>query len=138
MAYVYEALLLIDEIRKSDEMKAEVERCEQKTRDCFTAVCAFFDTEDYKKLLRIRNNVGFHYDAKLGERAVKEIAEKFPEDTSSMTLGSDPLDWYFQLGDKATERVVVRHIFGVAEGADIGKESRRDRRQDIRYVGKSG
>jgi hypothetical protein len=36
---------------------------------------------------------------------------------------SDPLDWYFQLGDKATERVVVRHIFGVAEGADIGKES---------------
>ena len=123
MAYAYEALLLVDEIRKSDEMRAEVEKCEQKTRDGFTAVCAFFDTEDYKKLLRIRNNVGFHYDTKLGERAIKEIAKKVPEDMSSMTLGNDPLDWYFQLGDKATERVVVRHIFGVAEGADIGKES---------------
>jgi len=123
MAYAHEALLLIDKIRTSDEMKAEVEKCEQKTRDCFTAVCKFFDTEDYKKLLRIRNNVGFHYDAKLGERAIKEIVENLPEDMSSMTLGSDPLDWYFELGDKATERVVVRHIFGLPEGADIGKES---------------
>ena len=51
-----------------------------------------------------------------------EIAEIFPEDMSSMTLGREPLDWYFQLGDKVTERVVVRHIFGNVEGADITKD----------------
>ena len=45
------------------------------------------------------------------------LAEKFPEDTSSMTLGNEPLDWYFELGDKATERVVVRHMFGVVKRA---------------------
>jgi hypothetical protein len=89
----------------------------------FTKVCAFLETPDYKKLIRIRNNVGFHYDAKLAERAVKEIAEKLPEDRSSMTLGQDPLERYFQLGDKVTERIVVRHIFEVAEGEDVTKES---------------
>lgn len=123
MAYVYEALLIIQEIAKDPALKAEVEKCEKKTQDSFATVCAFLETSDFKKLLRIRNNVGFHYDAKLAERAVKEIAEKLPEDMSSMTLGQDPLDWYFQLGDKVTERIVVRHVFEVAEGADIAKES---------------
>jgi hypothetical protein len=123
MAYVYEALLIIQELKKDADLTAEVEKCEKKTSDSFATVCAFLETPDYKRLLRIRNNVGFHYDAKLAERSVRQIAEKLPEDTSSMTLGQDPLDWYFQLGDKVTERIVVRHIFEVPEGADIAKES---------------
>jgi hypothetical protein len=71
----------------------------------------------------VRNNAGLHYDPKLSERAVNEIAEKYPGDTSSMSLGNDRLDWYFHLGDKVSERIVVRYIFELPEGAGIGKGS---------------
>ncbi|TFV48278.1 hypothetical protein [Bradyrhizobium niftali] len=123
MADVYEALLLIEIIRKDEALKAEIAKCEDKTRACFDEVCKFFDTDDYKKLIRIRNNVGFHYDVKLAGRGLKEIADKIPDDSSKMSLGSDTLDWYFQLGDKVTDRIVVRHIFEVPEGADASEES---------------
>lgn len=123
MAYVFEALLIIDMMRKDDVLKAEVAKCEDKTRACFEEICKFFDTDDYQKLLRIRNNVGFHYDAKLAGRVLREIADKFPEDSSKMSLCSDTLDWYFQLGDKVTERIVVRPIFEVPEEADASAES---------------
>src|SRR5262249_35800605 len=58
MAYVYEALLIIEEMRKNDTAKAAIERCDTRTQAVFSRVCAFFDTEDHGKLLRIRNNVG--------------------------------------------------------------------------------
>jgi hypothetical protein len=41
----------------------------------------------------------------------------------NVTLGHDPLDWYFELADRVHEKVVVRYIFEVPKGADIGKES---------------
>lgn len=123
MAQVFEALSIIAEIRNSDVLRAEVEKCEKRTQDCFDKVCKFLTSSDYQKLLRVRNNVGFHYDGKLAERSVKELAEKFPEDTSSMSIGSDPLDWYFELGDKVTERIVIRHIFQIPEREDAKKES---------------
>ena len=89
MSYVYEALEVIKEIRDSQALTAEVEKCAEKTRACFATVKVFLDTDDYKKLLRLRNNAGFqNTTCKLAERAVKEIAADFPERTSSpMTLG---------------------------------------------------
>ena len=86
MSYVYEALELIKEIRDSAALMAEVVKCAKQTQDRFAAVKAFIDTDDYKKLLRLRNNAGFHYDAKLGDRAVKEIAAEFPDNSSPITL----------------------------------------------------
>jgi hypothetical protein len=123
MSYVYEALELIKEIRDSKTLMDEVERCSKNTRDCFATVRAFLDTDDYKKLIRLRNNIGFHYDAKLADRAVKEIAADFPEDSSPMTLGEEPLDWHFVLGDKVQDKIVVRYIFEVPKDKDAGKES---------------
>jgi hypothetical protein len=123
MSYVYEALEVIKEIRDSKTLMAEVEKCVKKTQDCFTAVEAFLDTDDYKKLIQLRNNVGFHYDAKRAERAVKELAADFPDDSSTMTLGEDPLNWHFVLGDKVQDKIVVRYIFEVPKDKDIGKES---------------
>jgi hypothetical protein len=68
---------------------------------------------------RIRNNASFHYDAKLTARALKEIDKKFPDHVSSDSLGHDPLDLYYELGDFALDRIVVRHIFEVPEDADL-------------------
>src|SRR5262245_32861676 len=100
MSYVFEALQLVKEIRDSKTLMSEVEKSSKKTQECFATVTGFLDTDDYKKLTRLRNNVGFHYDAKLADRAVKEIAADFPDDSSTMTLGEEPLQWHFVLGDK--------------------------------------
>jgi hypothetical protein len=123
MSYVYEALQVIKEIRDSPTLMGEVAKCSKKTQECFAAVKAFIDTEDCQKLIRLRNNVGFHYDAKLAERAVNGIAGDFPDDSSTMTLGEEPLDWHFVLGDKIQDKIVVRYIFEVPKDKDIGQES---------------
>ena len=42
---------------------------------------------------------------------------------SSMTLGEDPLDWHFILGDKVQDKIVVRYIFDVPKDKDASTES---------------
>ena len=123
MAYVYEALNIIKEIRDSEALMDQVQKCEKKTRECFTKVCEFLDSPDYKKLIQVRNSVGFHYDPKRALRAIKEIAAEHPDNLSAMTLGHDLLDWHFVLGDKAQDKIIVRYIFEVPKEADIGKAS---------------
>jgi hypothetical protein len=123
MSYVYEALEVIKEIRDSQSLMAEVEKCSKKTQDSFGIAKAFIDSEDYKKLIRFRNNIGFHYDGKLSERAVKEIDQEFSDDLSPMTLAEDPLEWHFELGDKIQDKIVVRYIFEVPKDKDASKES---------------
>jgi hypothetical protein len=123
MSYVYEALRVIREIRDSQTLMAEVGKCTRKTQESFATVKAFIDTDDCKKLVRLRNKAGFHYDAKLAERAVKEIATDFPDDSSAMSLGEGSLDWHFVLGDKVQDKIVVRYIFEVPMDKDAGRES---------------
>ena len=45
------------------------------------------------------NNATFHYDAKLALRAAEQISNKLPDHVSMYSLGHDPLDWYFEVGD---------------------------------------
>ena len=124
MSYVYEALEVIKEIRDSKPLMKEIGWCNKKTQDCFAVVTAFLDSDDYKKILvKFRNNVGFHYNGKYADRAVTEIAADFPDDMSPMTLGEDPLDWHFELGDKVQDKVVIRYIFEVPKDKDIKTES---------------
>jgi hypothetical protein len=66
------------------------------------------------------------HDAKRAERAVREIAGDFPDDSSTMTLGDDPLDWHFVLGDEVQDKIVVRYIFEVPKDKDMGKEKESD------------
>jgi hypothetical protein len=123
MSYVYEALEGIKDIRDSPSLMAELEKCNKETQECFAAVKAFIDTDDYKKLTVFRNNIGFHYSDKLSERAVREIANEFPDDTSPMTLAEDPLEWHFLLGDKIQDKIVVRYIFEVPKDKNASEAS---------------
>lgn len=115
MAHVYEALSIIECIQNSPKLKALVDECDPETRSSFDAVAAFLKTDDYGMLLRIRNNAAFHYDGKLAWRAVRQIDRKFPDHGSTYSLGHDPLDWYFQLGDLVLDRIVVLDIFKAPE-----------------------
>ncbi len=119
MAHIYEALLIIDEITKTKSLMEAVGRCDKRTQVSFNVVAAFLLTDDYKILLRIRNNAAFHYDRKLALRALEQIVDKYPTDISAMSLGDETLDWYFELGDKVVDRLVVREIFKVPEDANM-------------------
>jgi hypothetical protein len=123
MAYVFEVLEAIKDIRINKEWMAKVELCPKSTKDHFAKVCAFLDSADYKTLTILRNNACFHYAGKLSVKAVEEIAIENAEDRSKFSQGDRLLDWYFELGDKVTQRIVVREVFKVEEGKDVGKES---------------
>jgi hypothetical protein len=119
MAHVYEALSVIDDIQKDTKLRAAVKKCDAKTRSSFEAVAKFLGTDDHKMLLRIRNNASFHYERKLAVKALEQIAENFPEHRFMYSLGHDPLDWYFELGDLVIDRIVVRDIFKAPKDADV-------------------
>ncbi len=120
-AHIYEALLIIEEIGKTPSLKAAVGRCDVKTVRSFKTVAAFLVTDDYKVLRRIRNNASFHYDGKLAVRMLNQIVKKYPNDVSTCSLGNETLDWYFELGDKIVDKLLVREIMKVPEEADIRK-----------------
>lgn len=119
MAHVYEALSIIENIQKSPKHMALVQACDPVTISSFLAVANFLTTADYEMLRRIRNNASFHYDGKLAVRALEKIDERFPSHVSTYSLGHDPLDWYFEMGDLASDRIVVRDIFKAPESADL-------------------
>jgi hypothetical protein len=123
MAYVFEAMEAIKAIRENKGWMAKVEACPKITKDHFAKVCAFLDSPDYKTLASLRNNACFHYADKLTVKAVEEIATNDAKDQSKFSQGDRLLDWYFELGDKVAQRIVVYHVFKVEEGKDIGKES---------------
>jgi hypothetical protein len=119
MAHVYEALSIIKDIQKDTKLRAAVQKCDAKTRSSFKAVAKFLRTDDYEMLLRIRNNASFHYDRKLAVKGLEQIAENFPNHRFTYSLGHDPLDWYFELGDLVNDRIVVRDIFKAPKDADV-------------------
>ena len=124
MAYVSEILKAIKEIRESKDWMAKVDRCPKSTKDHFAKVCVFLDSPDYKTLEILRNNACFHYADKLSVKAVEEIATANAEGQSKFSQGDGLLDWYFELGDKVVQRIVVHHVFKIKEGKDMGKEVR--------------
>ena len=123
MAHVYEAMTIIRDISESDVLREAVERCDATTKTSVKKLCDFLNSDDYKILLRIRNDLSFHYPVKLTVRAIGRIAKKSPEDTSRVTLGTERLDWYFELADKVVETIMVRDIMRIPEGADARREA---------------
>jgi hypothetical protein len=82
-------------------------------------VVAFISSKDFKFLEDIRNRAAFHYDRQLPLLVLNQIVRNYPQDVSSYSLGHETLDWYFELGDKVADRIVVREIFHVPETANM-------------------
>ena len=116
MAHIYEALLLVDEIRNKRSLMAAVDECDFRTVRAFKKVCDFIDSPDHKKLLKLRNNAAFHYTEKLSLRALKQLSEEFPKDLSAFSMGDDTLTWYCELADKVLDRLLIRLIFEIPKG----------------------
>ena len=119
MSHLYEALSIIDEIAKSDTLQAAVELCDARTRRSFETVNSFLSSHEYVMMRRIRQNTAFHYDKKLPLRYLERLVSKLPGKTTSYSLGTEPLDWYFVTADEIVDSILVRDIFCIPEGAEV-------------------
>jgi hypothetical protein len=116
MAHIYEGLLIVDDIRKSAELREEVEACDWRTIRAFEKLVAFMGSADYERLLRLRNNAAFHYDGKLGLRSLQRLTEEFPSDVSGFSMGETTLDWYCEVADKVLDRLLMRFVYEIPKG----------------------
>jgi hypothetical protein len=123
MAYVFEALDIVQDIRRSDELKAEVGKLSDGARVAYEGLCKFIDSPDYKMLAEFRNSAAFHYDGKRATQAAVEISNIDPLDVQGASAGTEAIDWHYALGDKAYERIVTKYIFKISDDKDIAKES---------------
>lgn len=123
MAYVFEALDVVKDIRKTEALKGRIEKLDQAARDAYAALGAFIDSADYRILAEFRNSAAFHYDGKRAAQAATDIAREKPNDVQGASQGDEIIDWYYALGDRVYERIVTRYIFKVPADKDIAKES---------------
>jgi hypothetical protein len=112
MAHLREAMDTIEEIYNSADLMKSVDACGSSTRGKFDKIAAYLNTDEFKKIVRLRNNTGFHYSGKLAMRALTEFATT-PNDLSLCMRGSSPLDRYYELGDKVTDMVVIKEVFDI-------------------------
>jgi hypothetical protein len=73
------------------------------------------------RLMLARNVVAFHYEPKLMLRHLQKLVEKWPDHSTMYSLGSETLDWYFELGDLVADQITVREVFKIPEEADLKK-----------------
>jgi hypothetical protein len=118
-AHLFEALSIIDEIKGDGDLMAAVDNTDRATKVSFDTVAKFLSTDDYKMLAKMRNVVAFHYDPKLAMRRLRKVVESSPGHCMLYSLGSETLDWYFELGDLIADEIVIREVFGIPEGTDI-------------------
>ncbi len=127
VSHFYEAFEIIKEIKAGAALTAAVDKCDPQTRSSYQRLLTFLNDGDYKLLLRIRNNVGFHYAAKDVLKALKRLERRqvrrrkdgrCVNDSHAFTLGNYAMDWHFQATEAVEDDIVVHDIFGLPENDD--------------------
>lgn len=113
LGHALEALNIAKEIRDSTTLRAAVAACDAATQRSFDRLTQFIDSPDYATLLRIRNNLAFHYDGRLAVRALRRIVGRDPSAVSSFTLGTEPILWHFPIADEIVDSMMVRDVLGI-------------------------
>jgi hypothetical protein len=119
--HIYEALLITKKIAATPKLRAYIDQCGASTTTLFSELETFVNGQDHGLLLRIRNNASFHYDGKLAVRYLEAIVQKSPDHVSSYTLGTETLDWHFELSDLILDTIVVRDIFKLPVDTNLQK-----------------
>jgi hypothetical protein len=118
-AHLFEALDIIEEIKRDPDLKARVARSDRRIIGFFDIVAAFLGSKDHALMAKMRNVVAFHYDPKLAMRRLKSLVEKYPDHRFGYSMGNETLDWYFDLGDLIADGILIRDIFEIKEDQDI-------------------
>jgi hypothetical protein len=120
-AHLFEALSIIDEIKKDKNLMAAVDRADRATRRSFETIAKFIGSDDHRILAKMRNVVAFHYEPKLTMRRLQKLVEKWPSHSTTYSIGSETLEWHFELGDLIVDEITIFEVFKITEGADIQK-----------------
>ncbi len=116
IGHVHEALEIVQEIASSPLLMSAVDRCDAFVIEAFKTVELFTRDRKQMDMLRwMRSRASFHYDKQLPVRNLKKIADDFPDENWAYSMGSEALDWHFQLADAVMDRMVVRDIYGLDE-----------------------
>jgi hypothetical protein len=118
-AHLFEALSIIEAIKNDPDLMRAVDRADNPTKASFSVVAGFLDSADFKMMAKMRNVIAFHYNDKLVVRRLAKLVERSPDHAMLYSLGSDTLDWYFELGDLVADEIVVREVFAIPETADL-------------------
>jgi hypothetical protein len=113
LGHALEALNIVREMRETPSLIAAVAACDAATRNFFDQLVMFLNGTDYATLVRIRNNLAFHYDGKLAVKALRRIVQRAPDATTSFTLGTDPVMWHFPQADEVVDSIMVRDVLGI-------------------------
>jgi hypothetical protein len=124
ISHINEGMRLIQEINQDADFQALLAKSRPKTRDAFAELLLYGQSQEYKDLIvRIRNNIGFHYSANCVAKALKDWTKARPGEFQSVSMGTDRIDWDFAPGDTISQQVVVRDIFKIKPGGDDTKEA---------------
>ncbi len=119
IAHIYEGMLIVKEIEESPSLMRLVEQCDTPTRDEFKRLADYRRSPHYEKVMgRVRNNLAFHYDAKLVQRQLTALVKKHPGTVCLQSMGGRSEDWLFEAGALVGERVAVREVFEVPDDMD--------------------
>jgi len=123
IAHVCEAMGVIQEIERSDRLRAYVRATDRQTQQSYDALPKIKRNKPFKLMKLIRNKVGFHYDPVWVGGAIKRIDGKYPDLLCTISVGQELLDWHFEPGELVEDCLVVRQIFKIADGADVRVET---------------
>jgi len=127
IGHIYEGMQIIREIDQSSKLKAYVDECDRPTRNEFDQLVAYLTDAKYERIMgRMRNNLAFHYSAKLTKRALLRHVERMPGTIGAISMGSTSSDWMFEPGALVNELVAVRDIFAVPDNANINEATDRE------------
>jgi hypothetical protein len=122
LGHIWEGLHIIKTIKKTPMLMDVVESCPDVIRRHFNECIKIIGTKDYLIMRKMRNDVIFHYEHQPVEDAILRLSNSIPDVQMTISLGDDPLDWYYEPGDRIIDDTVVKAVFEIPEGADISKE----------------
>jgi hypothetical protein len=138
MSHVYEALRIIKIISQTPRFRAAVYECDGPTIEAFETVEQFTKSKEELDMLdNFRNKVGFHYDWSLSGETLREVADHDTTRASvwAYSMGTEPLDWHFELADAVMDRMIVRKIFGLDQDRSVERTAKTEaiamRQQEI-------
>jgi hypothetical protein len=111
LSHVYEGLRIVKDISQSPQLRSSVDECDARTSSTFQFLEEIVKSSEMDVFDRLRNRATFHYDRQLPLLSFEEIAKSDPDRRWSCSVGSEPLDWRFELADAVMDRIVIREVF---------------------------
>jgi hypothetical protein len=121
IAHLSEAMVVVDQMNKSQELLAFLAQCDTQTQASFNILKAYLPggqhRADFVRLIeKVRHNVAFHYQCDTYiERALGRLAIDANRRLTNIVRGDDVSQWRFQPADEVIDSIVVRDIWQVPE-----------------------